>query len=279
MRVLSQNLRADQADILVNSGATVEQTRAAAQWAVTQRQAPPTQRVTAMLQIDAPEAINTRMGEAMFARATGAKPGDAARPYMGLTVLDMARDCLTRAGASFTGLSGADVITRSLHATADFPSIFGDTLNRVLRTGYDAAPAALKAAAKQTTAKDFRTKTVANFGEARTLEKVNEAGEFKSGTMADAKESYKIDTFGKIIGWSRQAMINDDLGALTDMGGKWGRAAADFEAQFLVTLLEQNSGNGPVMGDTVETKAGFEVDGMQFKVRLDFGAAFLDWRS
>ena len=132
---LSQNLRADQADILVNSGSTVEQARAAAQWALTQRQVPPTQRVTAMHQIDAPEAINTRMGEAMFARATGAKPGDAARPYMGLTVLDMAPDCLTRAGVNFTGLSGADVITRGLHTTSDFAVNFGDTMNRVLRIG------------------------------------------------------------------------------------------------------------------------------------------------
>lgn len=32
-------------------------------------------------------------------------------------------------------------------------------------------------------------------------------------------------------------------------------------------------------GPQVETKAGFEVDGMQFKVRLVFGAAFLDHRS
>ena len=32
-------------------------------------------------------------------------------------------------------------------------------------------------------------------------------------------------------------------------------------------------------GPQIETKAGFEVDGMQFKVRLDFGGAFLDHRS
>jgi hypothetical protein len=31
-------------------------------------------------------------------------------------------------------------------------------------------------------------------------------------------------------------------------------------------------------GPQTETRAGFEVDGMEFKVRLDFGAAFLDHR-
>ncbi len=32
-------------------------------------------------------------------------------------------------------------------------------------------------------------------------------------------------------------------------------------------------------GPQTETCAGFEVDGVEVKVRLDFGAAFLDWRS
>jgi hypothetical protein len=31
-------------------------------------------------------------------------------------------------------------------------------------------------------------------------------------------------------------------------------------------------------GPQIETKAGFEVDGVQIKVRLDFGCGFVDWR-
>lgn len=31
-------------------------------------------------------------------------------------------------------------------------------------------------------------------------------------------------------------------------------------------------------GPQIETKAGFDVDGVQVKVRLDFGAGFVDWR-
>ena len=33
--------------------------------------------------------------------------------------------------------------------------------------------------------------------------------------MAEAQESYKVDTFGRIVGFTRQAMVNDDLGAFT----------------------------------------------------------------
>lgn len=32
-------------------------------------------------------------------------------------------------------------------------------------------------------------------------------------------------------------------------------------------------------GPQLETRQGFDVDGIEFKVRLDFGAAFIDWRS
>jgi len=41
-------------------------------------------------------------------------------------------------------------------------------------------------------------------------------------------------------------LINDDLGAFVAMTGQFGRAAAEFEAQYLVTLLASN----PVMADT-----------------------------
>jgi phage head maturation protease/phage major head subunit gpT-like protein len=387
----SQDLPAEQADILVNSGATVEQARSAAQWAVQQRQAAQAPRVTAVHHLDNPTAIADRMGEAIYARVNPRhKLSDAARPYAGLTTLDMARDCLARAGISTAGLNPADTIT-------DFPAIFGNAVNRMLRAGYETAPVTLKQVARQTTARDFRAKTAIQRGEAPMLEKVNESGEFKSGTMDEAKETYALATYGKIFGLTRQAMVNDDLGAFADMAGHMARGAADTEAQLLVDLLEANAGLGPTMDDTlklfdtghgnkaaagavisettisagrlalrtqkgigkrpinvppkyllahpaqetadekflasinpsqtsdvnpfsgklellvearlssttrwyviadpavidgleyaylqgeegpqVETKAGFEVDGMQFKVRLDFGAGFLDWRS
>ena len=44
-------------------------------------------------------------------------------------------------------------------------------------------------------------------------------------------------------------MVNDDLGALTDMPRRLGSAAASFEAGFLTTLLTSNGGLGPTMPD------------------------------
>ena len=93
--------------------------------------------------------------------------------------------------------------------------------------------------------------------EAPLLEKLNEHGEIKAGTMAEAREAYKIETWAKKIGITRQVLVNDDLGAFSDLARRMGQGAAETEARILVTLLEANSGNGPTLSDT---KALFHVD-------------------
>lgn len=386
-------------DGLIDQGATVDQARAAALTELQQRQSSPVRtRVTNVRAVEDPQEMIRAMGEAQYARANPAHElGERARDFYGMTTLDLARDCLTRAGETVTGASASALITRALQTTSDYPMIFADTVNRTLMASYQAAPSTLKTVSKRSSARDFRRKTKIQLGEGPSLEKVNEHGEFKSGSMAEAKESYAIETFGRIVGFTRQALINDDIGALTDPAAKLGTAASDFEAQFLVDLLESGAGLGPDMDDDkslfhadhgnvaasgaalseatlsqarlamrtqtglagrrinvspkflvvppeletdaekllaaiqpaqsgdvnpfsgklnllvearlssatrwyvaadptviegleysylqgeegpqIETRAGFEVDGMEFKVRLDFGAAFLDWRS
>jgi hypothetical protein len=191
-----------------------------------------------------------RIGEALYARANPAHDlSDAARPFYGLTMPEIARDMLKRSGVSTVGMTPATLITRALHTTSDFSLILGDTVNRTLRAAYQSAPSGVKMLAKQSNARDFRAKRRLQLSEAPLPEKVSEAGEFTSGTLAEAEETYKLDTFGRIIAVSRQALINDDLGAFTDLSARIGVAAADFESQFLVDLLVKNAAAGPTMSD------------------------------
>ncbi|MEM7223004.1 MAG: prohead protease/major capsid protein fusion protein [Pseudomonadota bacterium] len=197
--------------------------------------------------------ISTRaahIGEALYCRVNPAyEPSAPARQYIGLSMPEIGREILRAHGMSVTALSPATIVTRALHTTSDFSLILADTVGRTLRMAYGAAPAGVRSLAKQTTARDFRTKHRLMLGEAPTLEKVNEHGEFKSGTMAEAEETYKAETFGRIIGISRQAIVNDDLGAFSDLSARLGVSAAEFEAQHLVDLLTKNAGNGPTMKD------------------------------
>lgn len=243
-------LPADWIDGQIDAEATPEAARAAAFQALATRQAETRTRTTrAEIGTDHsnPALIVARAGEALFARAhPGHQLSAPARAYSGMTIPDLARDCLRRAGISTTGLAVDSLVTRAL-TTSDFPGILGDAVNRSLRQAYTVAPSGARLLARQTTARDFRAKRRAILGEAPALEKVNEHGEFRSGAVNEAVETYAVATFGKIIGISRQALVNDDLGAFADLPAAMGAAALNFEAQQLVALIEAN----PNMADGV----------------------------
>lgn len=237
------------ADAQIDAAATPEQARAAAFAEMAQTSA---RTRTSAAQITAdntdPSIIATRAGEALFARIHPDHELTAqARQYAGMTIPDHARESLRRAGVPVTGLAGETLITRALHTTTDFPLILGSAVNRELRAAYEAAPAALRQVAKQTTVRDFRAKSKLMLHGAEALEPVNEAQEFKNGTIAESAESYSAKTYGKIFGMSRQMMVNDDLGAFSDLSARMGAAAAEFEAGLLVAKLTAN----PTMADSV----------------------------
>jgi phage head maturation protease len=241
------------ANTQIDRNATPEQARAAAFAAMQERSGGPlhTQRVEIGFSNDDPAIRAERIGEALFTRAApGHRPSEAARPYIGLSIPEIGRDILRARGMATTGLSAATVITRAL-TTSDFALILGDTANRILRQAYQAAPIGIKQLARQASAKDFRAKMSLMLSEAPTLEKVSEDGEFTHGSLAEAGESYRLETFGRIVSISRQALVNDDLGAFTTLNTRFGVAAAEFEAMHLLALLESNSGAGPTMADTV----------------------------
>ena len=200
---------------------------------------------------DDPEVRARQMGEALYSRInTGHELSEPARRYAYATPVDMAKELLSLRGVQVTGLSPASMITRALHTTSDFPIILGDTVGRTLRDAYQTAPSGIRRLGRQTTAKDFRSINKLMLGEAPMLEKLNEHGEIKAGTMTEAKEAYKVETWARKIGITRQVLVNDDLGAFSDLARRMGQAAAETEARVLVDLLESNSGNGPKMDDT-----------------------------
>jgi hypothetical protein len=248
-------------DTQIDANATPDETRKAAFDALAQRGAnirTEQTRIEIVQDHDAPALRAQQMGEALYSRINPSHQlSEPARRYAYATCADMAKELLQLRGASVTGLSPATLITRALHTTSDFGIILGDTVGRTLRAAYQTAPSGIRLLGRQTTAKDFRAVNKIMLGEAPLLEKLNEHGEIKSGTMAEAKEAYRIDTFAKKIGITRQVLVNDDLGAFADLSRRMGQAAAETEAQTLVKLLESNAGNGPKLNDG---KALFHAD-------------------
>ncbi|MFN6951939.1 MAG: prohead protease/major capsid protein fusion protein [Albidovulum sp.] len=238
----------------IDRGADADTARRAAFEALAKRSAPAIRTEQVRVEMgesqDDPALRARQMSEALYARINPRHElSEPAKRYAYSTPVDMAKELLTLRGESTMALSPASLVTRALHTTSDFPSILGDTVGRVLRDAYQAAPSGIRRLGRQTTARDFRAVNKIMLGEAPLLEKLNEHGEIKAGTMAEAREAYKVETWARKIGITRQVLVNDDLGAFSDLARRMGQAAAETEARILVTLLEAGSGNGPTMSD------------------------------
>ncbi|BBF92220.1 prohead protease/major capsid protein fusion protein [Blastochloris tepida] len=241
-------------DAQIDRSATAEQARAAALDELQRRSAAgtvPTSPVVTFGVDYTDPAIRVRAaGEALYSRINRSHNlSEPARRYAEMSMPDLARECCRAAGVPLAGLSTASIVTRALHTTSDFALILGDTVGRTLRDSYQAVPSALKRLGRQQNATDFRARHRIQFGGNLLLERVNESGEVKSGTLAEAKESYRLETFAKMFGISRQALANDNLGAFADMPRRLGQLTAATEAKLLADLLTEGSGLGPVMAD------------------------------
>ncbi|WFS02780.1 prohead protease/major capsid protein fusion protein [Rhizobium tumorigenes] len=198
---------------------------------------------------------------------------DGAREFRGMSLVELARESLEASGVKTRGMSRQEIAGEALskreggmHSTSDFPTILGNVVNRVLRNGYEAAPQTFRPFVTETSVSDFKTVSRAQLGEAPRLEKVNESGEFKRGTLGEGSEKYSIATYGKVIGITRQALINDDLGAFTRIARMFGVSAAQLESDLVWAQLLAN----PTMGDGV---ALFHASHKNLQTATAFGTA------
>ena len=236
------------ADDLVARGSALDAARAALIDAAAARDA--AQETRPHVRTGGLDATETRRSAVEAALLHRYDPGrfalsEPAREWRGLSLIEMARSWLEAEGVRVRGLTRDEIATRALHTTSDFPAILAGVTNRTLRSAYETAPRTYTAIARRTTVADFKLVHRLQLGEAPQLEKVNEFGEFKRGTIGEAQETYRIETFGKVIGITRQVIINDDLDAFTRVPSLFGTAAATLESDVVWSIFTAN----PAMAD------------------------------
>jgi len=233
------------ADKLIDDDKTVDQARALVLDELAR--AADEKPINGNIRVSTPEGQLSRqeaMQEYLAYRANPSKNKvtEQSRIYNGYSLVDMARECLGKDGK---GLNKMDLVTRALHTTSDFPELLSATANKSLRQGYENTVRTFLPFARQITLPDFKEMSRVALSNASSLEEVVEDGEYKRGTFGEGAEKISLSTYGKIIGITRQMIINDDLDALTRVPQKLAATAARLENRLVYNVLTSN----PFMSD------------------------------
>jgi len=174
---------------------------------------------------------------------------DGANPTRGMALRELARMCLTRIGVRTEGMSALEMVGRAFtQSGSDFPILLENAMHKSLQAGYAIAADTWQRWCAKGTVSDFRAHPRYRVGSLGNLDSLNELGEFKNKAIPDGeKASITAGTKGNIINLSRQAIINDDLGAFIGLASMQGRAAARTVESDAYALLASN----PTMGDSV----------------------------
>lgn len=174
--------------------------------------------------------------------------------FRGMSLLDLARDSLERSGIRTRGLDKMRVAQLAVRAgyqtTSDFTVALENVLNKTLLAAYTIALDDWRRFCAVGSVTDFRAHPRYRTGFLGRMPIVREHGEFNRKAIPDAvKESITADTRGYIVGLSRQAIINDDMGVFNRVAAQVGRAAALSIELDVFDTLKLNSGLGPLMND------------------------------
>lgn len=256
------------AETLITEGVSLDvaSTRALEEWEKKQ----PVNPVPQAGGIDDADKKRTAMANALAIRvdpsaavAMGADNARAAAEYKGMNFLRFAEESLISAGVKTRGMTSREIATvalggkvRGLHHTTDFPLLLMDTVNRTLLAQYASQPRTFQVWARRASIADFRPISRVRLSEILgDLLAVKEGEEYKYATLSESGETYKLGKFGRIIGITWEAIVNDDLSAFSRIPQSFATKAAIKQTKLVYdTIL---AGGFALMGDG---KALFHAD-------------------
>jgi HK97 family phage prohead protease len=209
-----------------------------------------TSRSSSAIQINRDETEKFRSavsdGLALRAGARVEKPAPGAEDFRRISLLDLCRMVLERAGQRVSYSDDKMETASRAFSTSDFPLLLSNLADKVLQAGYKEAPATWRSWCATGSLSDFKEAYKLRMSEAPTLEPVYEGGEYKMADFKESEDTYKIGTWGKKFALTRQAIINDDLGAFTRIPTLFGIASGRTINDTVYRLLLSN----PVMKET-----------------------------
>ena len=222
----------DQLPAFISGNNSVESVRVAVIEHMRQNGAPLNGRVT--VETDEQDKFRNAASDALLMRSglNPEKPAAGARELMGMSLRDLAIECLTAEGKTGMNRKSADELYTEMqrqffNPTAAFPTILDNAINKAYVEGHRTAPVTFDRWTKRGTLKDFKTHDN-NYlsGPAGEFLEVPEGGELKHDIWHDEKRpTRKLKTYGRQFTMTRQAFINDDIDIITRMPAKYAASA------------------------------------------------------
>jgi len=150
------------------------------------------------------------------------------------------------------GAAPHEIIQASM-TTSDFPVILENLAEKSLLNAYENEPASHRVWVKPGQVPDFKQVSRVAVSTAPSLLQVPEGAEYTNGSLYERGEKFAIVTFGRILHFTRQSMVNDDVAAFTRAIAAFGRSASRLEADLVYSALADN-------GDMSDGKPLFHAD-------------------
>lgn len=162
-------------------------------------------------------------------------------------------------------------------STVSLPGIMSNVANKFLVQGFNSVESAWREIAAITSSRDFKTFYSYSFILDAAYEKVGPTGELSHATASEIEYTNRVATYGKMFAVTREHIINDNLGALSEIPMKLGRGAAVafnvvFWTQFLAdlnTFYTSGRGNVSTGAGSALSSAGLSAAELAFLNQTD----------
>ncbi len=200
------------------------------------------------------------------------KPAAGAQDFRGMSIERLAMDCLVRAGFDNAMRMSPDELFRAaLTPDSQLSSIFTETVQKSMARAYNFSQPSCDRWVGVGSNRDFKATQSYQISEAGELKLVSQQSEHKYDEMTDQYVSKKVETRSRAFGFTRQALINDDLGVLVKVPMAYVRAGLRTKNREVYKILGNNANITYTNNKGVATtKALFHTD--HNNIQADGGA-------
>lgn len=164
-------------------------------------------------------------------------------------------------------------VKASMPSSYSLSGILSNVASKELLAGFTEEDQSWREISQTKPVSDFKAVTSYRMTDSLEYEEIGKGGEIKHGTLGEESYTRQAKTYAKMLGLSRQDIINDDLGAFDDLRTRLGRGAArKFNNVFWAKFLA-NTGLFPTDGSLNNYLAGATTTLLVDGVGLEQGVA------